>query len=150
MLEKLSAFVGTYFEAKRTQITPDEVTRELSFTIWKTRDRIFEDVLNVRRQTGKELPREHFLIPHSLTITRFALRDLMHHNLVEWKRASKLSPQEEAWADISEGKFEESSYRQLNRPLSELDLSFYRLRRSGSPRRAEEPAVPESTALISR
>lgn len=137
MSEIVKALKGLISEY-RARITEDEVMAQVSRSIWKTRNRILEEIEAKRTATNKKLaPHDGFWFSPRIdvrnTLTRMYIR-----GEVEVKDQTELTAGEVAWASTSDSDADQ-------REAAERDgkLLFYRFSEVEGRRNRNEAESPE-------
>ncbi len=150
MLEKIADLI----EGHKTRIKEKDITDVLSLNIWKTRARIFEDILASRTREGKEAPKSS--IWHSpetdlsLDLFKLTLAGVVNRNYFE-----RLTSQERAWVSRTDTFTEEE--REISSRLSSpyytpgKSLAVYRLSaETGRRQRAADLQSYPSSMVLAR
>lgn len=135
MLDKLMGFPREY----RSRVRRDEVIECLSYGIWKTRNRILEEVAANRLINGEDpllqAGEAYWFVPKA--DVRIYLTSLLIREVVESKRESELTDRDQAWASRSDSSADEiEAERWAKNDFGEL--IFYKFLRGGVRKNEEE------------
>jgi len=131
--------VRQLWQEQKHTVREDEVFDRLSFNIWKTRNRVLEELLAERRIRGETLP-----VPSEKSIwwdpkmqTRMFLSRHLVAGVLEKKNVSELTKDEMAWASRSESAADEDEAR-FKKLHDRGELTFYRLVGGGSKKKDDK------------
>ena len=146
MIEAIKTIVKEY----RNRVKYDEVVDRLSFSTWKTCNRVLEEILAKREENDVELPvpSEDAWISSPKVRTRMLLSHLLLSGIAETKFSSELTETEHAWASRSDSDADEREEEFL--ATMDKELLLYRFTQQGGKRvhRENEPTDVAVTPVV--
>lgn len=114
-----------FYRGRKNRIKFEEVESNLSRHIWKTKNRILEEILQERKSTGQELPVLDGIILDAKRDVTVVILDLYREGVLGRKYDYQLSEEEQRWSADSDQDYTDIAL-QVREDLGH-HLLFYKL-----------------------